>query len=304
MAMAGSGWFERTLAWACGPALNNCEVAMDYCEFPVPAGLRRHVECAWRLRDDAPSGSPQVVYPDGRCELIVHLAAPMRRQEPGADWQLQSPSLFAAQQTAPVRLAATGALACIGVRLQPAASAALVGARLAQWRDRIVDLDTLDAAFGQQLRQAARRFDDDAGDPALWQVLEHRLLPCEVDPRIEAAIGCLDDARGDVRLPALARLARLSVRGLQIRFLASVGLGIKAYARVLRLQAVVRSLDGGDASLAGMAATTGFADQAHVTRELRRLTGLTPARMARALREQRDDDAALRLAAAFVRGRS
>jgi AraC-like DNA-binding protein len=277
---------------------------MDYCEFPVPAGLRRHVECIWRLRDDAPSPSPQVVYPDGRCELIVHLGAPMRRQEPGADWQLQSPSLFAAQQTAPVRLAATGSVACIGVRLQPAASAAIAGNRLAQWRDRIIDLHAIDAAFGQQLRDAVRRFDAEPGDPGLWQVLERHLPGFELDARIESAVRCLDDARGDVRLPALARVARLSVRGFQLRFLASVGLGVKDYARVLRLQAVLRTLDGQAANLADVAASTGFADQAHATREVRRLTGLTPARLARALRERPDDDAALRLAAAFVRGRS
>jgi transcriptional regulator GlxA family with amidase domain len=96
----------------------------------------------------------------------------------------------------------------------------------------------------------------------------------------------------------------LSVRGFQIRFLASVGLGVKEYARVLRLQAIVRSLDSGDVSLAEAAASTGFADQAHATRELRRLTGWTPARMARALRDQRHDEAAIRMAAAFVRGRT
>jgi len=45
-----------------------------------------------------------------------------------------------------------------------------------------------------------------------------------------------------------------------------------------------------------------FADQAHATRELRRVTGHTPARLRAALRQDRDGDATVRLAAAFVRG--
>jgi len=57
-----------------------------------------------------------------------------------------------------------------------------------------------------------------------------------------------------------------------------------------------------------VASDRGFADQAHVTRELRRVTGLTPARLRAELRRhlagEDDGDAAVRMAAAFVRGTS
>jgi len=277
---------------------------MDYLEFEVPAALRRHVQCIWRLREPSPLPSPQLIYPDGRCELIVHLGSPMRRQEPGCEWQLQAPELFAAQQTTPIRLAATGEVACIGVRLQPAASAAIAGNRLPAWRDRILDLRGIDLEFSRQLRAAAHVFDADPRQPRLWQLLDQRLAPFPVDARIESALQALQAAHGDIRLPVLAKAAGLSVRGFQVRFLQAVGLGAKEFSRVLRLQAVVRSLDGGEAPLARVAADTGFADQAHATRELRQLTGLTPARLSRALSGQREGDDTIRMAAAFVRGRA
>jgi len=47
----------------------------------------------------------------------------------------------------------------------------------------------------------------------------------------------------------------------------------------------------------------GFADQAHATRALQAFAGLTPARLRRALHAERDGDATLAMAAAFVRGK-
>lgn len=63
----------------------------------------------------------------------------------------------------------------------------------------------------------------------------------------------------------------------------------------------VRCLGG--RSMADLAVERGFADQAHATREVRRVTGTTPARLRDALRRDRDGDSSVRLAAAFVRGK-
>ena len=96
----------------------------------------------------------------------------------------------------------------------------------------------------------------------------------------------------------------MSLRAIQRRFLACLGLGATDFARIVRLQATLRALDEGRASLAGVAVDAGFADQSHATRELRRFTGLTPARLFAALNNERETDSTVRLAAAFVRGRA
>ncbi|MET0813770.1 MAG: AraC family transcriptional regulator, partial [Pseudoxanthomonas sp.] len=51
---------------------------MEYIEHSAPADLRRHVQCLWMLRDDTPGDAIQVVYPDGRCELLAELGVPLR----------------------------------------------------------------------------------------------------------------------------------------------------------------------------------------------------------------------------------
>ncbi len=273
---------------------------MDYLQHPPPPALARHVESVWRLRAPVPDGV-QTIYPDGRCEIIVHLAGPPRCWDAADGWHEQARTLFAAQRVTAVRLASRGALDCVGVRLMPAASALVAPRGLGQLRDRIVDLATLDSPLSQALRGAARRFA--AGDAgALWRLLERRCAAHAVDARIERATARLEATGGRARIDAIARAAALSIRGLQTRFRAQVGLAPKEFARVLRLQATLRALDTHDASLAAIASETGFADQAHVTRELKAVTGLTPARLRAALRADRGGDAAIEIAAAFVRG--
>ena len=62
------------------------------------------------------------------------------------------------------------------------------------------------------------------------------------------------------------------------RSLHDVGLAPKVYQRVLRLQRFLRAVED-DADIATAAATAGYADQAHVTRDSRDLSGETPARL-------------------------
>jgi AraC-like DNA-binding protein len=273
---------------------------MDYREHPVPPALRRHVRCVWRLRDHAHPDAVRTIYPDGCCELIAHLGEPPHAFDARTGWRPQARQLFAAQQRTAVRLRA--AVDCVGVRLQPAASAAVVDAP-GNWRDRIADLAEIDAGFAARFAAAARSHVD-ANDAALWALLEERLLRYAPDARIETAIAELAATGGRARIEATATFVGMGLRSFQKRFLECVGLGAKEYARLLRLQATIRALDGDDSPLSQLASDAGFADQAHATRELARLTGLTPARLRAALRSDREGDDTIRLAAAFVRGRA
>ena len=76
------------------------------------------------------------------------------------------------------------------------------------------------------------------------------------------------------------------------------------HACVRRMQALLRTLDAEDADIADAAARHGYSDQAHATHDLVNWTGVTPARLVRALRGDRRSDEAPRLATAFVRGTS
>ncbi len=274
---------------------------VDYRELPVPERLRSHFACAWHLEDSAPPPGVQTIYPDGCCEIIVHRGAPPRSWDEAGGWHDQATTLFASQHLRPVRLQATGPIDCVGVRLQPEASSML--GRVALVTDRILDLSAVDGALSRALIQSADTFI--AGNAiAWWQVLGERASRAPVDAAVSTAVLRLRENHGATRIESLARSAGLSLRSLQARFRAHVGLTPKEFGRMMRLRATLTALDEGDGSVADVAADLGFADQAHAARELKRTTGLAPARLRAALRADRNGDAAVQLAAAFVRGQS
>ncbi|MEX2122748.1 MAG: helix-turn-helix domain-containing protein [Woeseia sp.] len=276
---------------------------LNYREFVPPEALRRHVRRVWHLVLDAGSGHVETVYPDGCCELIAHRKSPMHALGDQAGWRQQERCVFAAQQRSAIRLVARGDVDCIGVRLQPAASSLLFKASLAGLRDRIVDLAGLDADFAMRFLEAASQAAVETAVADLSELLERRLLPLQIDDRIEHAVGQLEACDGAGPVKPIIAASGMSPRSFQSTFREQVGLSAKEFARILRLQATIRMLDDGARSMAQLAVESGFADQAHATREVRRVTGTTPARLREALRRDRSMDSSVRLAAAFVRGR-
>jgi AraC-like DNA-binding protein len=98
--------------------------------------------------------------------------------------------------------------------------------------------------------------------------------PFHRDPLVVAACGALSAG-----VPVGKVAAELGVlpRTLRRRFTAQVGLGPKRFAKVQRLQRVVRDLDGcASVDWAGVAARHGYADQPHLVEEFRQLVGVTP----------------------------
>jgi methylphosphotriester-DNA--protein-cysteine methyltransferase len=68
----------------------------------------------------------------------------------------------------------------------------------------------------------------------------------------------------------------ISERQLRRRVRAAAGYGPRALARVMRFSRFVAAIDSGRTDLALLAHELGYADQSHLTRESRRLSGLPP----------------------------
>jgi AraC-like DNA-binding protein len=82
-------------------------------------------------------------------------------------------------------------------------------------------------------------------------------------------------ARAGRPVGAIADECGLSARHLQRRCRTAFGYGPKTLARILRLQAAVGLARSGR-PFADVSVVAGYADQAHLSRECARLTGLTP----------------------------
>ncbi len=97
--------------------------------------------------------------------------------------------------------------------------------------------------------------------------------------------------RESITLADVARSAGVSRAQLARRFRAVFGTSVGAYLRARRLDAAVKHLRGGDASLTEVAVGNGFYDQSHLTRVCRQELAQTPLEIRR--RAQRVPRAAL-----------
>lgn len=104
--------------------------------------------------------------------------------------------------------------------------------------------------------------------------LRHLRVGCEVGRDVLLAESAI---RGGAQSAAVAAMVGADRRRLVPAFRAAIGLAPKQYQRLVRFQRAVRAMRGSDPEpLAAIAATCGYADQAHLSREFKEFSGLTP----------------------------
>lgn len=86
--------------------------------------------------------------------------------------------------------------------------------------------------------------------------------------------------RDGARIDAVACAVGADRRRLVPAFREEVGLAPKRYQRIVRFQCALRTMRAAaPAPLAAIAASCGYADQAHMSRDFREFSGLTPGRL-------------------------
>jgi AraC-like DNA-binding protein len=163
--------------------------------------------------------------------------------------------------------------------LGPVSGYTLLGVPLDELRGRIVDLCDLLGADGrrlvEQLREARtwhRRFT--ILDGLLLDRLEDGPRPA---PEVARVWQRLVATSGAGRIRRLADDVGWSHKHLITKFKQQVGLSPKTAARLVRFDGVMRSLDRPEPpGWERIAAEAGYADQAHLVREFRTFTGVTP----------------------------
>jgi AraC-like DNA-binding protein len=235
-----------------------------YREFPPSARFRNEIHCLW-VGVAPPAGRPPtLVLPDACIDLI---------------WQSGVGAFVAGPDTGPVSDARPAGTVLAGVRFRPGAGGAALGLPLSELLDLRVDAGDLPTLPRGLLpgslapEEALRRLTDLAADLVTDRPADRLVL--------EAA-RLLD--RPGARAERVAARLEIGERQLRRRCQAAVGYGPRMLHRVLRFRRFVTRIDAarGRLDLAGIAAGTGYADQAHLTRESTSLAGLPPAALARA----------------------
>jgi AraC-like DNA-binding protein len=229
---------------------------------------------SFRLVGEPSTDSPFTVWPDG-CLSIACIPHPI----PGPRILATGPRVTAMQP--PLR--ANSFL--IGLRLWPDAIQSVTGLGARSLRDAVGPaLPALVEQFTALLPGLAQLRSLEEAKPALDAVL----LPMSArwaaaDEAVRRAVRFIVAERGEVDMSAVAADAGLGLRQLQRRFLERTALTMREWARVRRLRESLALKLRGAAGWSSVAASAGFADHAHLTREFVTLTGMAPTSAARML---------------------
>jgi AraC-like DNA-binding protein len=237
-----------------------------YREFAPSSDVYSLVACRWmRHAADDESSDSILVLPDGCVDLL---------------WREGELMLAGLDRTARPSPISPGER-ILGLRLRPGVAGAVLGMPASEVLDVHVRLEEL---LGPSARDLAERLGETEGDDEAFELLEETIgsrIEGGPDHLVLAATRRLGFPGS--RVDRLAESLGISERQLRRRFHQSVGYGPKTLDRVLRFRRLVAqsgALAAGESDLARVAADLGYADQAHMTRDCLRLSGLTPVQLA------------------------
>jgi len=174
----------------------------------------------------------------------------------------------------------------VGVMLQPAAGAMLLGGPVSGLTDRrmlLEDVAGLDGAAltgGVRAAMAAAPREESSHRAALAQVEQALLAVGPVDDEgvlVNDIVAFVEDRSDVQRVGQICDAFGLGERALQRLTARRIGLSPKWLVHRRRLHEAAERLRAGvRVDLARVAADLGYADQAHFTRDFRKVTGLTP----------------------------
>jgi len=240
---------DGTLNWT---TLNNM-ARLLYHEAPPEPALAHAVDCWWSvsINPDSPGKPSHWVLPDGCHSLAVGV-------KPAWFIHLREPVLM------PFRRPCLPGEEIVGIRFRPGI---IPHAAMPAIRRRLCP--------GQTAAETL----------AILQDVVRVEVP-NTPRSIDRMVSMVREGQGRIPMSAVAETVQLSQRHLERLCLSTVGLRPKEFARVTRLQAVVRRLvTEPRPKLADCAADFGFTDQTHMTREFSTLGHLTPAAYLRMIRD-------------------
>jgi AraC-like DNA-binding protein len=215
--------------------------------------------------------------------LIINFEAPFVLLD-GRVAETHYDSFAAGIYAAPVIVGSAGSAHCLQVNFSPLGALQFFGVAQSEIAGRTLSLDDL-------LGPGTSLFIEELHDTAGWSE-RFALLDRFIARRFERARAPHDTVRavwhelehgkGAVSIESLAQDAGVSRRHLAKLFRAEIGTTPKTMARILRFEHA-RHMAGTvpRQSWADIAYAAGYADQAHLTREFRELSGLSPSDLMR-----------------------
>lgn len=225
---------------------------------------------AFDMTDQDPAQVDHVVMPDGACNLTL--------VEPGPGGQFFS-SLTGPGAVA-LRVPVFKGVRYRGMRLQPGALRAFTGLDVALIVGKNIALESVLPDWHAALRNVMSPLPHSLSEFAARaeRMFADRAHHTDVlDAAVQKLVAILIKSEGEEPLGALLESFGLSERQLRRRFVAEVGLTPKVFSRLRRVRrACADLLQNAPSGIAAISYEHGYSDQAHLSREMRTVFGMSP----------------------------
>lgn len=239
---------------------------MKYIGKPAPC-LKPFIEIFWSIFSKGASGrSFYEIFPDSNVKLVFRFSSTACRMV------LMGP----ASDKATVEI--DGAADYIGFRFRPGQAPRLADINIAELVNSHADIYEFN---GESIQSLADRLLAASNHAKRQRIMEDAvggsLIAPVPDQRCLRASSLLDDHGGQLTVKELANKVGIHVRSLERLFQAALGITPKMMTRLIRLRkAMLHIHEKRFTTLADLAHACGYADQSHMIREFRQLTGRLP----------------------------
>ena len=251
---------------------------MSYQEFKPSPQLAHLVDCYW-VSEEKTSGIHRVL-PDGCADLIFNFAATITNTS-NRQVSLPKESISAVGMMTTFRdVWAPLGSHLLGIRFKSGCLSALTSTPLSELKNTTVGAREIIPEFNPVFLEELYHINDVNGRIIrIEQILNSLLINAKADNDIliSSVTDLILQSHGRQRAGEVADAACLSLRQLQRRFKAKVGLGLKEYIRVIRFMntsAMIKSSP--NKSILEIAFESGYYDHAHLNNDFKQMAGTVP----------------------------
>jgi AraC-like DNA-binding protein len=232
---------------------------------------RGHLSVRWR----------NMILPDGAIELIVNLGDPQKlcaADDPARN-TIFNRSWISGERTEPIVIDESGYVDLVGVRLRAGGAWPFLGIPLREFTNQVVELE---AILGPQIGQLRDRLGEAADDDARFDLMEDWLTQrarnrTQPTRAVSYALRIIQRGTDAARIGRMAEEIGISHKHLLREFDRCVGLTPKLLARLCSFQRVISAIgQRPTVDWSDTAVECGYYDQAHLIRDFRGFSGLTP----------------------------
>ncbi len=254
---------------------------MNYQTYVPHPDLKALVKCHWILQAPANPDTPkQRILPDGCIEMFFILGDDVKRFTSDEEFILQPRAMVFGQITEPYFIQPTGYVDTFAVRFYPYGFANFVEPSISTLANKETPLAEL---FGREAGRALeQRIVEALSTEERIEIIEQFLLErltdhVTIDSIVKSTIEALRQTNGRASITSILSEEPSKKRSLERKFSKQVGMSPKQLGKVIRLQAVLKSMLNKDVdNLTRIAYENEYYDQAHFIKDFKDFTGINP----------------------------